>query len=603
MKKLYQNSLKGRITFSYGFVFFLLIILLSIFYYFTAYHTFLENHERNSLQLAKVISYRVDESIQSVNALQKRILESEDILDYIFEKSSLHDVVYDWKFQRDLYSITGYNYEFYHMNIFNPDTNILLTFGENYYNRDYSVTPEITRQIIEPTLELSGAIKIFPPGSGCLYAPNEDLPVITVCRSFKPSLLSQKDGLIEIQIAEDSIEKIIQSTLYSFENGGERVLLFDSDNRAVFPSDISEEQLSYYAALNTDSQSMFRPSSFSEKEMVTSYISSETGITTLLITPVSYLIKNRLFYLGVCLVFFFCTFLLLVFITQRLALRITNPVTELKNRISSLELEQISEENFDYASDSTFDELEILNESYNRMQHRLKKSLDDVIRSRTLTVQSQMLALQAQMDAHFLYNTLTIISIIAENNNDLPASQMCVKLTQMLRYISEDTSKDTLFSQEIQHTRNYTDLISVRFGSGVDFQYILAPEMEDILVPRLIIQPIVENCVKYSRKPDQVLRITIRSWKDQSHWYVKIQDNGDGFSEKALNMVKDRIARLDPENKSPDLHINGMGLVNIFLRLKIYYTEQFIFELGNQMEDTDMPGASIIIGGMLNETR
>ena len=61
------------------------------------------------------------------------------------------------------------------------------------------------------------------------------------------------------------------------------------------------------------------------------------------------------------------------------------------------------------------------------MQRRLKRSLDDVISSRTLTIQSQMLALQAQMDSHFLYNTLTIISIIAEDNDDEQAAAMCIK--------------------------------------------------------------------------------------------------------------------------------------------------------------------------------
>lgn len=116
---------------------------------------------------------------------------------------------------------------------------------------------------------------------------------------------------------------------------------------------------------------------------------------------------------------------------------------------------------------------------------------------------------------------------------------MCIKLTQMLRYITEDISKDTTFSLELNHTRNYTDLISIRFGQGISFDYQVDPSMNRLRLPRLVIQPIVENCVKYSRKPDRVLRISIHAWMENGFWYVNIQDNGDGFSKEALKEIDD----------------------------------------------------------------
>lgn len=324
----------------------------------------------------------------------------------------------------------------------------------------------------------------------------------------------------------------------------------------------------------------------------------------MLITPASYILQNRLFYLEICIGFFLFTFALLVFITRRLALRITAPITELKNRISSLELDQIAEEDYDNLSGDTFNELEILNKSYSRMQRRLKRSLDDVISSRTLTIQSQMLALQAQMDSHFLYNTLTIISIIAEDNDDEQAAAMCIKLTKMLRYITEDISHGTTLAQEITHTQNYTDLITTRFGKGVEFDYQIDTALDMVRVPRLILQPIVENCVKYSRSPDRVLKIAIRIWNEDDCWYANIRDNGNGFSEEALKIIRDRIADMNPEQQHPALSINGMGLVNIYLRLRLYYNSQFTFQLENKAPpDSIYGGVSITIGGNLDETK
>ncbi|HIX47655.1 MAG TPA: histidine kinase [Candidatus Mediterraneibacter caccavium] len=197
---------------------------------------------------------------------------------------------------------------------------------------------------------------------------------------------------------------------------------------------------------------------------------------------------------------------------------------------------------------------------------------------------------------------MTIISIFAEDNDDEQVASMCIKLTQMLQYITEDISKDTTFSLELNHTRNYTDLISIRFGQGISFDYQVDPSMNRLRLPRLVIQPIVENCVKYSRKPDRVLRISIHAWMENGFWYVNIQDNGDGFSKEALKEIDDKIRNFDLGSKTPFLSIQGMGLVNIYLRLKLYYSDHFYFKLENKPgQIPDAGGVSITIGGNTHE--
>lgn len=125
-----------------------------------------------------------------------------------------------------------------------------------------------------------------------------------------------------------------------------------------------------------------------------------------------------------------------------------------------------------------------------------------------------------------------------------------------------------------------------------------------VRVPRLILQPIVENCVKYSRSPDRVLKISIRIWSEDGCWYANIRDNGNGFSEEALKIIRGRIADMNPEQQHPALSINGMGLVNIYLRLKLYDSSQFTFQLENKVSpDSIYGGVSITIGGILDETK
>lgn len=602
LRSINFRSLKAMIALLYGVVFFILLIIVCAVYFLTSYYNFLSTHINSSQQLTKIISSQVDGMLDQVNAYEVRILESPDILDYIFDHASEQSVAQEWQFRDDLYSIVGYNYEFYHMNIVNLEDSTIHTFGESYYYMPYTLTPEITTDIVEPTLELNGAKNIIPPSNPCLYAPREDVPVISLARAFGRYPLAAKTAVIEIQIEVSALEDMISDLFYTYDNADQRVIIFDADGSPVYPSDLSGSEIQYYSSLDTDSDTRFRSSVFDTGEIVTSQHSDDTGFTTMVITSESYIMSNRLTYLMICGLFFIVAFGILMFTTYRLARRISSPLTALKDRMSQLDLEKIDTDSVPPAVPRSFSELDVLYKTYAKMQQRLKKSLDDVVNSRTLTIHSQMMALQAQMDSHFLYNTLTIISIFAEDNDDEQVASMCIKLTQMLRYITEDISKDTTFALELNHTRNYTDLISIRFGQGISFDYQVDPSMNRLRLPRLVIQPIVENCVKYSRKPDRVLRISIHAWMENGFWYVNIQDNGDGFSKEALKEIDDKIRNFDFGSKTPFLSIQGMGLVNIYLRLKLYYSDHFYFKLENKPgQIPDAGGVSITIGGNTHE--
>lgn len=597
--RLLRHSLNSKIFFAYGAVFLLLVIIAANFYYLTSYHNFLENRRRTSSQLAKIISNQTDQYIEKVNSIQKRILENDSMIQYIFEEASLHDVTKDWAFRKGIYSITGYDLDFYHMNIVNLADNTLITFGQEYYYKPYTPDPEVHDKLIQPILDLNGAKRIATPSDPVLYEPDPDKEVFTLSRSFGRYSLSIPKAIIEIQMNVDKLQSIIANTLLNFEHSEETVLIFDQSHKLVYPTSLSDSDLVYYTSLDTSREYLFKHTGSRQTELIASCRSEDSGFSVMLVTPESYIVQNKQIFLQICLLFFACAILILMLITYRIARSITSPIIALKEKVSSLDLEQLGEKESTDLQNAGFNELEILNDAFNRMQVRLKRSMDDTIASRTLTIHSQMMALQAQMDSHFLYNTLTIISIIAEENDDEQASVMCIKLTEMLRYITEDISKATTFEQEWHHTRNYTDLMSIRFGSKIRFCYEYDSQLRTIPIPRLIIQPIVENCVKYSRKDSCILEISIRSFTLDGCWYVNIRDNGDGFSPEAIESVNEKIRGFDTANAHPVLSIDGMGLANIYLRLHLYYTENFTFKLENIEKEGTVTGASITIGGIL----
>ena len=595
------HSIQSKIFLAYGSIFLLLIILVSFVYYSTSYQNFLENRAHTSRQLSKIIAAQTDQYLNSLNSIQKRILESEDILSYIFEEASGRNVLKDRAFRQNIYSITGYDLDFYHMNIYNMQEQTLLTFGQNYDYRDYEISDELKQNLIEPVVGKNGGLYLEPLGQDVLFCPVKDaVPTVSLLRAFGRYALTTPKAVIEIQASYSKLESIISDMVLSYGNKEEQIVIFNDNNELIYPQDFPKEALDYYASLDTEGNFLFTNPDTKEKEMVTAYHSPFLNLTTMLLTPESYLSSNRRLFLNASLGIFGISLLVLMLITYKIAKSISSPLTELKDRISAFELDSISEElklpGSGESLNDSFSEVEVLNKAYNRMQLRLKKSLDDIVASRTLSMHSQLMALQAQMDSHFLYNTLTIISIIAEENDDMQASAMCIKLTEMLRYITEDFAKESTFEQELHHCRNYTDLMSIRFGRKIQFLYQTEDALLYVKVPRLILQPVVENCVKYSRRENAVLEVSIRTYIEDSWWRLEIKDNGDGFTKDALAGIRERISGMNEETVHT-LSIDGLGLANIYLRLKLYYDNQFIFQLENRQDTEDITGASITIGG------
>lgn len=572
------NSIQSRIFLAYGTVFLLLILLVSAVYYATSYRNFLSAQTRTSQQLSKLVAGQISQYLDNLNSIQKRILESEEILTYIFEDAPKRDVLLDRAFRQNIYSITGYDFDFYHMNIYNLEDETLLTFGQSYNYQDYHVDAEVYRQLVDPAIEENGAIFLTALEDPALYEPVGDTDTISMLRAFGRYSLTIPKAIIEIQVSFDKIQEIISDTVLSFGDETGQVILYNEQEKLLFPQSLPEKT-----------------------RLTSSYCASPFQITAVLQTPDEYLVENRRFFLTASLGICAASLLILSAVTLRIAKSISAPLTALKDRISALELENISEERELPAAYEGFSEVEVLNKAYDRMETRLRKSLDDIVASRTLTMHAQLMSLQAQMDAHFLYNTLTVISIIAEENDDAQAALMCVKLTEMLRYTTEDYTRQTSFLQELHHCRNYTDLMSVRFGKKIDFHYEMEEALLPVFVPRLILQPLVENCVKYSRKEETVLRVSIRAFQDGGFWKLEIRDNGNGFSPDSLEQIHARIDSLNQEKEHPALSIGGLGLANIYLRLKLYYDNHFLFKLENDPENETYPGIMITIGGPCHE--
>jgi signal transduction histidine kinase len=199
---------------------------------------------------------------------------------------------------------------------------------------------------------------------------------------------------------------------------------------------------------------------------------------------------------------------------------------------------------------------------YRRLQERELRAAE---LEKRLT-QARLLALQMQLNPHFLFNTLHAISALMHKDVEA-ADRMITRLSDLLRYALESTSEQEVpLRRELEFLGRYLEIEKTRFGSRLNVEMDIAPDTLEALVPNLILQPLVENAIRHGIEPHaKAGRIELRSRCEDAAIRLEVRDNGGGLA------------------PAPTLE-EGVGLSNTRARLKQLYGEAQRFVLDNAPE-------------------
>lgn len=212
-------------------------------------------------------------------------------------------------------------------------------------------------------------------------------------------------------------------------------------------------------------------------------------------------------------------------------------------------------------------------------------------------LQAQMLALQSQMNPHFLYNSLNNISAMAEAGMSSSVVQMCQDITSILRYISSNKDPLTTLEEELEHCDLYLKCMQLRFGDALTYDFDIDDDMLEIPVPKLCIQLLAENAAKFSTRTLPPWHIHIHGSRTENSWCIWVRDNGPGFSKDVSDSLCEKMDGILENGLLPSLALDGMGMMNIFIRLYLTYGNSFVFHFDNLATG----GAYVQIGGYINE--
>lgn len=378
-------------------------------------------------------------------------------------------------------------------------------------------------------------------------------------------------GIIEIQ---QDFQKLVKTLLPGLDQDM-AVLLFDSSGRCIFNSMESICPPEYYdfyysqASKNPDSRYGFcriKVGNRAQEQYLSAGISETSGWMAVMVRNKSSIVNVIQDIQKVIIMAIFVFMVLSAYMAYRISLKMTRPINDM-----IVSAQSISWSNLDMKTLEGNDENEImaLNNTFKETLKRLSKSMQ-------LELGARLNALQSQMNPHFLYNTLSVISASADQQEKV--ERMCSRLSDMLRYstVYEEESNSTL-EDEVRHTENYLELMKDRYEENLIYNIEEAGELERVKVPRVILQPIVENCFKHGFGENGfpwIIHVAVTA--SYGHWRIHVRNNGRPFQDRDLTELNEKVEGfLKGEQKK----ISGIGLTNTIIRLRLLYEEQVEYEI------------------------
>jgi two-component system sensor histidine kinase YesM len=227
--------------------------------------------------------------------------------------------------------------------------------------------------------------------------------------------------------------------------------------------------------------------------------------------------------------------------------------------------------NFDVRFDERSSaEVSMLSDSLNTMIDKINELLEQVKTEQTRLRKAEFEVLQAQINPHFLYNTLDAIVWLAEAGESKKVVSMVESLSEFFR-TSLNQGKDIItIKEEIQHVSSYLKIQQVRYQDILTYEIDIPDELHRYTIPKITIQPIVENALYHGIKNKRGQgMIKIEGQKHEDFFTIKISDNGIGISPERLEQVRDGI-----KNKVPTQN-DIYGLYNVNERIRLNFGENY----------------------------
>ena len=243
---------------------------------------------------------------------------------------------------------------------------------------------------------------------------------------------------------------------------------------------------------------------------------------------------------------------------------ISRPIRELSEEMKTITLNEYSGSTLE----SREDEIGILQDSFNHMISRNKELIAQQYQAKLEKRNAQLRALQAQINPHFMYNTLQVIGGMALEKDAPEVYSVTLALSDILRYSLNFSKEMVCLEEEVEYLKSYVMIQNERFGGKVQLKLELEPDTRKCLIPKLILQPLAENSFEHgllNKAGDWLLTVESHI-TPEGDLLICIKDNGIGFDSERLAQIREKIELDTVKALNSGSHI---GLANVHARIKL----------------------------------
>lgn len=524
--------------------------------------------------IAAKISGQLDDYIDSQNQITQRVLSNSDIYAALTAANRPGNAIDRLQLSRKLKDIMfqalGPSYNIQDMSIYDIQGQQIASFI------GASDNPASLVPMLESGTWENDSYMLYRSESGAVY--------------FIRSIINQNGqifGYLSIQMDKNQLQSPAQGL------SGEAVMILDSRGQVISSSANAQlQQLRPSLKQPLGNSGVYQDD---KANYISYYASTDTGWTSYVVTPkksvfgpvnsvqqVSILVISALMIFSSVYIYLFTRNLLL-------------PIRRLRNQILRLNYSNLSL-NVDRGLHNN--ELIMLNGAFQDLLQRLQDSAEREKMAIREEAKARNSALQAQIAPHFIHNVLYLISIAAQEGNNEAVSEMCAHLSDSLRYIVMSPYEHVSLAEELEHASHYLSLVQHHHEGDLEWEIEADEAVRGVRLPRLVIQPFVENCIEHAFKnTDAPWIVRIQAKMYNGVWAIEINDNGDGFQGDKLKRILDRIH--DSSEAPPSSGIGNMGILNTVNRLKLMYPSRLFINIFNNSDAGR--GATVQLIGSLTE--
>ena len=397
--------------------------------------------------------------------------------------------------------------------------------------------------------------------------------------SYVKELQGDNLGFIEVQQEQSYLNEILH-----VPDDGTQIYLFDPEGGLMFASRADAD-----AQALCDLAKRLAEGGHSASPMGAAVRSALTGAYALAVMPDAALRAENMGMLRSALIVFLAFAMASLVFVYLISSYLTKPVETMQEVIGRTRIENIGQpvvSEKDSRELRSILEVSQLMDAYQHMTDRLSTAIEAERTTARLYMNSQFDALQAQVNPHFLFNVLNVISQRGMIDDDDLICEICANLAAILRYSTNTKQRLATVEEELNYLSQYAFLQKTRYQDRFEYDCDADPDILPMEIPRLTIQQLVENCMHHGYQDTaSKMVISVCAKREGGGAMIAVHDQGTGFNADRLASILAQFQQtrddLRTGKRTPDMEIGGMGLVNVYARLYLVFGERFDMTIVN----------------------